>query len=108
MTYTGLQNEGAYWTEYSGGDQRFCPIKKENNIFWSYKSAHFGRETVQTWHNKKGQNETFVFMQNLRSFPAKMAIFLATRNIFPILRAIISMEKLWNLRKYLELTKKAS
>ena len=44
---------------------------------------------------KKGQNETFDFMQNKRSFPAKMAIFLAATTFFSsFLWAMTSMGKI--------------
>ena len=44
---------------------------------------------------KSGQNETFDFMQNKRSFPAKMAIFLAATTFFsPVLWDMTSMGKL--------------
>ena len=54
----------------------------EKNLVAAKKYCHFCTKTVQTLHNKKVPNETFVFMQNKRSFPAKMAMFLASTSFF--------------------------
>ena len=61
-------------------------------------------KTLQTRHNKKDQNETFIFIQNLRSFPAKMAIFLGTRNISPYFYGPSSLwENYVNKKTYVDL-----
>ena len=57
--------------------------------------AIFAQKLCKLCIIKRGQNETFDFMQNKRSFPAKMAIFLAATTFFSsVLWAITSMGKL--------------
>ena len=68
------------------GEKKFVAAK---NI------AIFAQKLCKLCIIKRGQNETFVFMQNKRSFPAKMAIFLAGTTFFsPVLWAMTSMGKL--------------
>ena len=55
------------------GDKKFVAAE---NI------AIFAQKLCKLCMLKRGQNETFDFMQNKRSFPAKMAIFLAATTFF--------------------------
>ena len=57
--------------------------------------AIFAQKLCKLCIIKRGQTETFVFMQNKRSFPAKMAILLAYTSFFTrVLWAMTSMGKL--------------
>ena len=60
----------------------FVPYKRKIIFFEAIKVLILSGKLCKLGIIKRGQNETFVFIQNLCSFPAKMAIFLATRNIF--------------------------
>ena len=57
--------------------------------------AIFAQKMCKLCMIKRGQNETFDFMQNKHSFPAKMAIFLAATTFFSsVLWAMTSIGKI--------------
>ena len=54
----------------------------EKKLVAAKNIAIFAQKLCKLCIIKRGQNETFDFMQNKRSFPAKMAIFLAATTFF--------------------------
>ena len=54
----------------------------EKKLVAAKNTVIFAQKLCKLCIIKRGQNETFVFMQNKRSFPAKMAIFLAATTFF--------------------------
>ena len=67
---------------------RFYPIKMENNIFWSYKNAHFCAITVQTLSTKKGLKWDFCFNAK---FVQICAVFLQNWPYFWLLEIFFSI-----------------
>ena len=67
----------------------------EKKLVAAKNIAIFAQKLCKLCIIRRGQNETFVFMQNKRSFPAKMAIFLAATTFFSsVLWAMTSMGKI--------------
>ena len=85
--------------------ERFYSIKMENNIFWSYKNAHFGGITVQTLSTKKGLKWDFCFnakfVQICAVFLQKWPYFWLLEIFFSIFMGHSLYGKIMKLKKYL-------